>query len=343
MSNRVLICRLGAIGDCIIITPLIHALSDMGREVFVLTSEVGADIFRNNPFVSKIITHAKDSIPNDKLGDYFKATAQAYDCGKVIDLCESIEVRLALHPSDPKYKYTKPERAAICDKNYYSETIKIAEDQLGECIQCNSLIPEFYPTTEEKEFMRDFFSQFVGKFIVLWGMSGSARQKTYPYVYEAMQSINALYDDVHFITVGDESCQILETILKTIHNVTPLSGKWNIRRSILACDYASCVISPDTGLLHGSGCYSTPKIALLTATSARNICETFQNIYPIESQGVSCAPCFFLIYDADNQCNLGANKMPMCMEKGIPVSSLIKEFNFIHSNFNRYNPIEVVA
>lgn len=343
MKKRILICRLGAIGDCIIITPLVHALHVSGYEVFILTSEVGVEIFRNNPLVSKIIPHPKDSISNDKLGDYFKATAQAYECDKMIDLCESIEVRLALHPSDPKYKYTKSERAMICDKNYYSETINIAEEQIGEKLKPVPLIPQFFPSNSEKDSMRDFFSQFNGKFVVVWGLSGSSRQKTYPFVYETFQAINSLHDDIHFITVGDESCQILETLLKTISNVTPMSGRWNIRQSVLACEYASCVVSPDTGLLHGAGAFQTPKIALLTATSAKNICDTFPNMFPIESKGVSCAPCFCLIYDADSQCNLGANKMPLCMAKGIPVSEIIKEFNFIHSNFPSYKSIEVIS
>lgn len=340
-DKNVLVCRIGAIGDCIIITPLINALHESGYSVYVLTSESGSAILREDPRIKKIITHKKDSIPNDKLSDYFNAVAQAYDCGKLIDLCESIEVRLALHPNDPKYKHTKPERAALCDRNYYSETIKIAEEWLKHSLPEVSLAPSLFFTKEEHEEMSGFFSQFDGKFVVLWGLSGSARQKVYPYVFEAMQAISAIHPDAHFVTVGDEPCKILETILKTLPNVTPLAGQWNIRQSLLACQYASCVISPDTGLLHGAGAFDTPKIALLTATSAENITKTFKNVYPIEAEGIGCAPCFYIIYDADTQCNLGANRMPLCMARGIPVSKIVKEFSFIRSNFPEYRKLVI--
>jgi hypothetical protein len=119
-----------------------------------------------------------------------------------------------------------------------------------------------------------------------------------------------------------------------------MSGVWKMRESVLACKYASLVISPDTGLLHGSGCWDTPKIGLFTATTIENVSRYFTNDYSIEANGIGCAPCLSLIYSAENQCTLGDNKMPICMAKGIPVASIATKFAEIYQKHPKTKVIE---
>jgi ADP-heptose:LPS heptosyltransferase len=45
--------------------------------------------------------------------------------------------------------------------------------------------------------------------------------------------------------------------------------------------FVDLVISPDTGVLHASGCYDTPKIGLLGHTTIENITKYFKNDYSI--------------------------------------------------------------
>lgn len=325
-NKRVLIARLGAIGDTIITTPLISLLHSEGYEIYYLTSEVGFSLLTHNPKIKKLILHVKDSIPSSKLGEYFKATAQAHECDHVIDLCESLEVNLALYPYDPRYKYTKYERKDLCNKNYYEETIEIADRQLGNIYgipNVKSFNPEYFYSEDEDFAMRKFFHDYAGVFTVLIGLSGSARQKTFPFYKELIENLTKEIPNIQFITVGDESCQILEYNLTPIDNVMCTSGIWSIRESILATKYASLVIAPDTGLLHGSGCFETPKIGLLTNTSQENIAKHFINDFSMEAEGVGCAPCFKLIQDADTECNLGENRACLCMSKGHSVERIL--------------------
>lgn len=332
-SSKVLIARLGAIGDTIITTPLVNLLYSLGYKIYYLTSEVGAVILQNNPKIEKVITHVRDSVPSTKLGDYFKEVAKANECGYVIDLCESIEVNLALHPADPRYKYTKYERKDLCDKNYYEETIEIASRQLKEQgglplempYRASLLNPEYFYTNEEDKAMRKIFADFQGAYVIVLGLSGSARQKVFPYYKELIEVIIKEIPTAQFITVGDESCQILEYNLSGMDNVLCTSGIWSIRQSIHATKYADLVISPDTGLLHGSGCYETPKIGLLTSTSIENITKHFVGDNSIEASGVACAPCFYLIHDADTQCVIGENRSCLCMSKGHNVDKILNK------------------
>ena len=341
---RYLVVRIGAYGDNIIITPLIRYLKTVEEaEVYVLTSEQqGGEIFIHNPRIDKLIFHKKDSIDNSLLGDYFKSVAQAHECDKVIDLCESIEMNLALHPNDPRYKYPKYERQKLCDKNFYEETFDYAGIKLVQIDFGNQIFgmkredffnPEMFFTEEENTFMADQLISDVGKFKIVWGLSGSSRQKVYPveYILKVVEYCQKNYKDIVFYTVGDEICQVLEYSLEKFSNVRAKSGVWKMRQSILACKHADIVISPDTGLLHGAGCFNTPKIGLISSNTINNLTKYFIEDYSIQAEGVSCAPCFYLIYNAQYQSQMAGDGMtPLCMAHGISYKEIIRKIDNIY-------------
>jgi len=93
---------------------------------------------------------------------------------------------------------------------------------------------------------------------------------------------------------------------------------------MIVAKYASLVISPDTGLLHASGCWNTPKVGLLGHTTIKNITSNFVNDYSLESQ-CECAPCFRLIYNAIAQCPLDPiSSGTWCMVEGLPAKRVYK-------------------
>lgn len=338
---RILICRLGAWGDSIITTPLVRYLKQQGHEVYYLGSEQAQAVLENNPHIDKFILHVRDSIASNKLGEYFEATAKANECDKHIDLCESIEVNLCLSPSQPAYNYPKYERMEICNKNYYEETFDISRQRVKEAfkeawkfydpkLMQRTYQPEMFFTEDEEKFiMDDIRTPYMGKKKILWGLSGSSRQKTYPPA-QMVEVIKGFPDYIH-ITVGDEQCRFLQwpftlpPVKDKFTNVVPRAGKYTMRESILLSKYVDLVIAPDTGLLHGSGCFDTPKIGLLTNTSKENITKHFRNDYSLESKGVACSPCFHLVYKADVQAQLDSDQMtPLCMSMGMGSGRLIK-------------------
>ena len=327
-AMRQLVCRIAALGDTIITTPLIRYLKQRGDEVYYLASEQAEQILLNNPNVDKVIPYKRNSIPNNLLADHFKAVAQAYECDNVIDLCESIEVNISLHPCRPAYKYPKQERLAKFNRNFYEETFRFAKiDPVGEM----NFRPDFFPTDQEELMVKQFLLEHIGKFVIIWGLSGSSRNKVYPYVDDVIMDILKKHDDIIVITVGDESCMILEYNIKDYPRVFPMSGVWNMRQSITACREASLVVSPDTGLLHGAGCWDTPKIGLLNATTKEQITKHFENDFSLEAEGIGCSPCLHLIYDADAQCSIRENKMPICMAEGISKERLINQIEEVYA------------
>ncbi|HOK41612.1 MAG TPA: glycosyltransferase family 9 protein, partial [bacterium] len=53
-NKKILIIKIGAMGDILRITPVVHSLSDFGFQIDILTSRIGKEIFKNNPFVNNI-------------------------------------------------------------------------------------------------------------------------------------------------------------------------------------------------------------------------------------------------------------------------------------------------
>jgi ADP-heptose:LPS heptosyltransferase len=285
-----LLVRYGAYGDALNITPVIKKLHEDGYEVIVNVNKRTEEVLRHNPHISRFIMH-DESVPIDKLEAVWDKVKAENPHDKYINFSESIECNVALHPINPEYIYPKYERYERCNRNYYDVTERWAG--LDGCVKR----PEFYYTeAEEKEAV-----QYIkpGKFNILWALSGSGKQKVYPWAEYVIGQILKDYTDVQIITIGDLRSQLLETLQD--ERITNLSGEIPMRISMILTKFVDLVISPDTGVLHASGCYDTPKIGILGHTNIENITKYFTNDYSIEAE-VPCAPCFHLIYDHDVQC-----------------------------------------
>jgi ADP-heptose:LPS heptosyltransferase len=305
--SKVLVIRYGAFGDCIGITPAIKRLKELGHYIVLNTSERGEEVFRHCPHIDELIIHDKD-IHIDDLNEHWEKLKEQVKPDIFINFSESIECNCALHPINPEYIYPKPERYARGNRNYYDVTEEWAK--LEGCQK----IPELFFTEEEETQAKSYLKK--GKFNILWVLSGSGKQKVYPWTEYVMGQIFKDYKDVHIITVGDYKCKLLETLQGD--NVTNIAGEVSMRVSMALTKFVDLVISPDTGVLHASGCYDTPKIGLLGHTTIENITKYFKNDYSIEAN-CACAPCFRLIYDYEIQCPIDVvTKAAWCMAVGIP-------------------------
>ena len=330
---RILIVRYGAWGDSIIITPLIRYFS-RNHEVYLHTSETGMNILALNPCIAKFIPYESDTVPDHKLQDYWEKLAKKFECHWLINMCESIERAISLHPIDPRYAYTKPERREICDKNFYEYSFYHAGFPVPE----ESLTPEMFFSGEEEKTVTDFFQKLNDKFVILWGLSGSGLNKTYPWTDYIIGDLLRENEDVVVVTVGDELSQVLES--HEHERVIRMCGKWTMRESSLACKYASLVVAPDTGLLHASGCFDTPKIGLIGSNTINNITKHFKNDYSFEadSQTVPCAPCFRIVYSASKQCPIDdMNYLPHCMSRGIDPRKVLERIEYIIQRHGKRN------
>ena len=309
---KILVVRIAAFGDGVITTPLVRHLHKQGNEIFYLGSEQTEQIMRHNPHVSKFIYHERDSIENDKLGEYFAKIANDNECERIIDLCESIEVRLALAADHPHWNWPKAERKAYANLNYYEYTFEHAKEPL---LEDTSLVPEMFFSEEEESWALDERKKFLGQRVIMWGLSGSGRNKTWPFVPYVVGDLVKKHKDIKVILVGGNTCQILECAFPNHNRIIKRCGEYTFRQSALLSQYVDLVVSPDTGFLHTAGCWKTPKIGLLGHTTIENITKHFLNDFSIQSDA-PCSPCFRLIGDAEKQCPIEKEShATLCMGK----------------------------
>lgn len=318
--KKCLIIRYGAFGDNIIITPVLRQLKKDGYEIVFNGSERSQHILKGNPNIDKFIPYKSDSVPNEQLEKHWKKIIKKEKPDRVINFSESIEVAIALHPASPRYNWPRYKRLQYGKINYYEYSAQHAGYE-----SLDDYLPEMFLTETEEKTAQERLDN--GCFNIVWGLSGSGKNKAWPWVDIIVNNILSLVPKAHVTFVGDMPCQILEHGWDGNPRVTCRSGKISMRESIALTKYADLVVCPDTGLLHGAGCFNTPKIGLLGHTTKLNITKHFKNDYSIEADPElsECAPCGRLIYDAQTQCPTDSESGAVfCMQYGIPPEKVEK-------------------
>ena len=123
------VVRYGAIGDMIMVTPLLERLHYDGYHVTVNCAPYNASVLENNPYVDNVIIQDRDAIPNPELQMYHEYWASRYD--KYVNLCESIEGSLLRLEMRGEFFVPQVVRSQECNKNYIEETLRIGGYESG--------------------------------------------------------------------------------------------------------------------------------------------------------------------------------------------------------------------
>jgi len=325
------IIRWGGLGDHIFVSPVVRYLKNMGCEIVYSTTERGREIVKHDPNIDELIFTPDASV--DDVRAYWDEEIKRVGADKVVNFSESIEVSLLKHPLDPKYNLPKYERLKECDVNAFDQSFLWAGIDPNK-LTAEEKRPILYYTPEEVERVEKFFDLYDGlgwnveprkKMVVMWCLSGSGPQKVYPFTMSVMIRMLEKYEDLYFLTVGDEVCQLLE-VDKEAHplanRIIDCAGKWSVRETMLATKYAQVVVAPETGVLVASGQYQTPKVGILSSITRNHVTKYFENDYTLEAENVSCSPCFKLIYEKF-QCPLHYSGATLCMGEGYTTDRII--------------------
>lgn len=323
---KILLWRTAAFGDTVITTPLVRHLHSKGHQVFYVASERGEQVLKNNPHVFKVLKN-DESVRNELLGEHIEWLRKKNHCERVIDLNESIECALSVHPRSPEYNLPKKERLAKFNRNFYEYCFEHAKEPWDETVDFR---PELFFDESELKEARSLLKE---GYNILVGLSGSGNNKVWPYAMDFCNYIQEKHPEIHIITVGDIKCQILEDSIDD-KNITKLSGSIPMRQSMALTGMVDLVISPDTGLLHASGCYDTPKIGILGHTTKEHITKHFKNDYSIEADEklAPCSPCTRMIYEMKQQCPLSPiTNSSICLSEGQSLDRVYKRFTEVYS------------
>ena len=325
---KYLVCRYGAFGDNILISPVFRYLKQQGHEIYFHTSDRGLMVHEHNPHIDHFVPYETDSVPLDKLPDFWAELCKNLGVDVFLNFTETIERALCKVKVMPdEFNKSREQRALECNKNYYEHTLEYA----GIPVTLDNLRPELFFDKKTEKKAKSYMDW--DKFNVVICLIGSGVQKMYPWMPHVINSLYDVYPDINCITVGDERCKIIEEIITK--KCTKLSGEVHILTSMAMTKYANLVISPDTGILHASGCYKIPKIGLLGHTTIENITKHFDNDYSIEAD-CHCAPCFRIISDIHEDCPIDIRtKSTLCMGQGINPLEVLDSINVVYNKWKK--------
>lgn len=293
---RACVSRYGALGDAIIMSPLVRQLAADGYEVTLNISSYCLPVFEGNPHVSNILVQERDLIPNHLLGRYWQFWETQYD--RYINLSESLEGDLLMVEGRGDFFTSKEWRHRKANRNYYDYTML-----RGGYPEITGTRGELFFTNAEERRARKFFDSLADNFVVVWSLNGSSHHKIYPMMEPLLREWLRTHEDARVITTGDPRAKSAEF---GHPQVIPRVGEWSIRESLIATKYAQCVVGPETMMTNAAGCFTTPKIVLLSHSTKENLTKYFLNDYSLEPDVAlaPCYPCHQLHYTAES-CPVG--------------------------------------
>lgn len=344
-KKRACICRYGALGDMVMITPLIKQLHEDGYEVTMNITDYAAPIIENNPHVDNLILQEREAIPNLDLGSYWDEWRGDYD--KYINLSESIEGRLLKVENRKEFYTTKEWRHQTCGSiNYYDWTM-----ELGGYPGLRGTRGEMFFSREEKLEALKLRNELKDKFVVFWALNGSSHHKVFPLLMPVAYEWLAKHPDAVIILSGGPEAQKYEfdhpQVLKT-------AGKWSLRKVLSTIGLvADAVVGPESMALNVAACFDVPKITFLSHSSHDNLCKYWVNDFCMEpdQEMAPCYPCHQLHYSLES-CPQGAiieestkqliSSGPRCAMGAIGGKRVIARLDEIYTKFAKPAQTEAV-
>ncbi|MHA2068524.1 MAG: glycosyltransferase family 9 protein [Candidatus Thorarchaeota archaeon] len=319
--KRALVVRLGAIGDVIMMTPVLRKLKNDGYHVTVVGVHQGKMVLRFQESVDEFIMHDED-IPVKELGEYYQSMGSRYDY--FLDLTMSIEGTLVPTQHMEAYYWDQEKRREELSVNFYDRTMELAG---FEPTGSNGEID--FAKHEVKRALKQL-SKFKGKYIVLWSLSGSASHKAYPHTEEVQRRFLERHKDAVVLNVGDDLCSLLEYRSDRVYNY---SGYLPLRRVLALTKYVDLVVGTETGISCAAGIWPNSQIVMLTTGTKETISKYWKNCTTIEL-GSDCQPCHRIIYDSEI-CPRGKfYGAPICME-GISPEIVLNEMEKAYERRNQ--------
>lgn len=284
---RACIARYGAIGDMIMISPLIKQLAEDGYEVTLNITPYCAEVVKNNPYVSNIIYQEREVIPNPDLGAYWAEWIPDYD--KYINLSESIEGKLLKVEGRRDFFTSKNWRMEACGKtNYYDQTMA-----LGGYPNATGRRGELYFSNAENKACKYFRNKHKDKFMIMWALRGSSWHKQYPLLAPTLSSWLSANPEAMCILTGAASDKELEF---DHPQVIPLAGQIPLREVFCLTQYVDLTVGPESAVINAAACFEGRKAVFLSHSNEYNLCQYWTNYVALAPENIDCYPCHQLHY-----------------------------------------------
>lgn len=298
---KILVVKLGALGDVLRVTPVIHSLHDGGHDIDVVTSAVGTHVLRNNPYVKRIyrIRHKKNVF--ELL--FLKRVLQKNRYEHVINF-ESFEKVRTVFKDLHSGKYVGCEDVGSKEGNVNSVFYEYIRELMkpGAPMYSN----ELFPTGEDKKYVAGFLGRFgnTKKMGIHVGTSKTNRLFTKNFfdvrlwpIDNYIELIQKLVEKQYavFLTGSLTEKTINEKIVKSVGHpqVVDTSGKFNVQQLQVLIASLDCFVSGDTGPAHVAASVPVRQICLCGPTDANHSApRKDSNLFLIQKNPGHCPPCY---------------------------------------------------
>lgn len=289
-KKKVLILRLGAIGDVVHTTIIAEAIKQKhpNYEVHYMTERTISPLLRNNPYIDKIYMWDRDK--KDSFRYYIdfqkKLLKERYDI--IFNLTNAIRNDLYAYLSFPKKVVHKKMKSGLWVEDYFKTAQKVIKDielperlYLGVDEKLDKNIKEYLDAYPKPHIM-----------IVPGGGTNNNRQGRVWNIDNWKQLNDMLLKEYGgtIFTIGSKKERQLHETLKR-EGVIICTGEHKLAESSALLSHADLVVSGDTGPLHIASAHNVPTLALLGSTSPDKIKPYGKNGHYISGEG-ECKYCW---------------------------------------------------
>ena len=283
-ARVIIVKRTAAIGDVLLIEPIIRALKFNNPDALILLLTKYTELFKGNPFVDILM---KYSYYGENIPDF--------------DIEESNVINL-------DFAYEKIPELSIMS----------AYKKVANLSNIYGTIPNIYLNFSDLKFLRYFLSKFeekVGKFFVVINIGRKQRRdRTLPpdFVREIARFLveKNYVNSVFFVgspdnfSPGDYSLELPYVNLVGVTNLSQVAAILSV---------ADLLIAPDTGLIHLASAVGCNSIGIFGMADPGKRVDYAQNlVYPVFPD-VSCRGCLHKKITIDPKCEKKFDEFPECM------------------------------
>lgn len=328
--RRVLFIKFAAIGDAILLVPVLRILKNKMPEakIYFLSSDINYSIVNKNKYIDKIINiNVYKFLINPFAFIRFIMMIRRREFDVIFDAEQWSRISVII-ASLSKSKYTIGYKMENQYKHYlYSSYINHSRykhevenflsllDPLGINSENDNKKPEFFLSDEEEEFADKFIKEndLNNKFVICFqpstGTSGYAREwKDENYTELGKRIVNKYSNARILLTGAKDDFGRCEEIKRNIgKNTMNIAGKNTIGKDVAIVKRANLMICGNTGILHMSASVGTKTIGLHGPNNPLTWGAYDENAVSILSD-IYCSPCLYIGHD------FGCNS-PTCMER----------------------------
>lgn len=307
--KRILIIKIGAVGDCVLATPSIRAIRRKNPKAFIalLTGRLESQALKGCPYLDEMIIY--DRKGKDKGIIRFLELAgeiRGYGFEEVVDLQNNSRSHLFafLSFAPKRYGHRKGKYWFLLNKtiNDVKYAIPPVEHQFRVLAMLGIDKPEqdleLWPSADdEKAAARLLENEWVGDNQVLVGINASASPrwatKKWPPDYFAKVCDALASEEIRVVLVGGKADAGIGAEISKLARSKPINliGRTSLTELAVLMKRFKCLVTSDSAPMHIAAAMKTPFVALFGPTDPLRHLPPAKH-YVVIAKKLGCAPCY---------------------------------------------------